>query len=131
MQCFKHREESAVAICKHCGKATCADCCEDTGQGVACSAACEGALLESARLRDKLKQSYGLGPNPPMPASVPTYFFFGLILAFVGIYLTVTRPGTDFLTFAMAAVFFVMSAGSYKRYRDGCVECGSPPRQKY
>lgn len=68
-------------------------------------------------------QTYGMGPKPPIPASVSTYFFFGLILLLVGVYLTVTRPGIDFLTLAMAAVFFVMSAGSYKRYRDGCVEC--------
>jgi len=126
MQCYKHREESAIAVCKNCGKAACPDCCKDTGHGIACSAACEGELWESDRLTKRQKQSYGLGPKPPIPASVSTYFFFGLILSLVGIYLTVTRPGTDFLTFAMAAVFFVMSAGSYKRYRDGCVECGSP-----
>lgn len=124
MQCFEHRKESAIAICRYCGKAVCADCCEDTGHGIACSTACAGELWEAHRLAKKQQQSYGLGANPPMPASVSTYFFFGLILSLVGIYLTVTRPGTDFLTFAMAAVFFVMSAGAYKRYRDGCVECG-------
>ena len=120
-----HREASAIAICRYCGKATCPDCCEDTGQGIACSADCEAELLAADKLKNKQKQSYGLGPKPPIPASVSTYFFFGLILALVGTYLTVTRPDTDFLTFSMAAIFFVMSAGSYKRYRDGCVECGS------
>jgi hypothetical protein len=126
MYCYKHREESAIAICRYCGKATCADCCEDTGLGIACGAACAGELWEAYRLNNRQRQSYGIGPKPTIPASVSTYFFFGLILSLVGIYLTVTRPGTDFLTFAMAAVFFVMAAGSYKRYRDGCVECGSP-----
>ena len=125
MQCYKHREESAIAVCKHCGKATCADCGEDTGHGIACSSACAGELWEADRLNKNLKRSYGIGKKPPIPASVSTYFFFGLILSLVGVYLTVTRPGTDFLTFAMAAVFFVMSASAYKRYRDGCVECGS------
>lgn len=122
MRCYKHREENAIAVCRNCGKATCADCCHDTGPGIACSATCEGELLETGRLKDKQKQSYGIGSKPPIPASVSTYFFFGAILSLVGIYLTVTRPGTDFLTFAMAAVFFVMAADSYKRYRDGCVE---------
>ncbi len=28
----------------------------------------------------------------------------------------------------MIGVFFVMSAGAYKRYRDGCLECGIPKR---
>lgn len=115
MRCYEHREEHAIAVCRNCGKAACADCCDDTGHGIACSSACAGKLWEAN----------GLGAKPPVPASVSTYFFFGLILAVVGVYLTITRPGTDFLTFAMAAVFFVMSAGSYKRYRDGCKECES------
>ncbi len=128
MQCYKHREESAIAICRNCGKAACPDCCDDTGHGIACSAACEGELRDADELKKRQAQAYGLGPKPPIPASVSTYFFFGLILSIVGAYLTVTRPGTDLLTFAMAAVFFVMSAGAYKRYRDGCVECGIPGR---
>jgi hypothetical protein len=128
MQCYKHREESAIAICRHCGKATCSDCSEDTGHGIACSSDCAGELWETDRLNNNQKQSYGVGTRPPIPASVSTYFFFGLILSLVGAYWTVTRPGTDVLTFALAAVFFVMSAGSYKRYRDGCVECGSSGR---
>jgi len=125
MQCYKHREESAIAVCRNCGKAACPDCCEDTGHGIACSTTCAGELWETGRLKNRQKQVYGIGQKPPLPASVSTYFFFGLILALVGTYLTITRPSTDFLTFAMAAVFFVMSASSYKRYRDGCAECGS------
>jgi hypothetical protein len=128
MQCYKHREESAIAICSNCGKAACADCCEDTGHGIACSSDCAGELWDADELKKRQKQGYGLGAKPPIPATVSTYFFFGLILSIVGIYLTVTRPGNEILTFAMAAVFFVMSAGSYKRYRDGCVDCGSPGR---
>ncbi len=58
-----------------------------------------------------------------MPASVPTYFFFGLILVMTGIYLSFTQSGIDFLTLAMAAVFFVMSGVTYKRYRDACLTC--------
>lgn len=58
-----------------------------------------------------------------MPASIPTYFFFGLILVMTGTYLSFTRPGIDFLTLAMAAAFFVMSGVTYKRYRDTCLTC--------
>ena len=61
--------------------------------------------------------------NPPMPASVSTYFFFGLILLVTGIYLSVTRPEIDYLTVAVSAVFFVMSGVSYKRYKDACLTC--------
>ena len=128
MQCYEHREESAIAVCRNCGKAVCSDCYEDTGYGIACSAVCSGELWAQDELKKRQRQDYGLAPKRSVPASVSTYFFFGLILSIVGVYLTVTRPGTDILTFAMAAVFFVMSAGAYKRYRDGCAECGVPSR---
>jgi hypothetical protein len=123
MHCYKHREEVAIAVCRNCGRAACADCCEVSGQEISCSAICAEELRESLRLTNKLKQSYGLGPNPPMPASVATYFFFGLILLITGVYLTLTRPDPEYLTFSMSAIFFVMSAGAYKRFRDGCAEC--------
>jgi len=58
-----------------------------------------------------------------MPASVPTYFFFGLILLLTGLYLSISRPGIDFLTLAMAAAFFVMSAVTYRRFRNSCPTC--------
>ena len=61
--------------------------------------------------------------NAPMPASIPTYFFFGLILLATGIYISFTRPDIDYLTIAVAMVFFVMSGVSYKRYRDACLHC--------
>ncbi|MCP4452183.1 MAG: hypothetical protein GY809_12025 [Planctomycetes bacterium] len=67
-----------------------------------------------------MRQSFGVGAKPPVPASVPTYLFFGLILLVTGIYLSISRPGIDYLTLAMAAVFFVMSGITYKRYRDTC-----------
>jgi hypothetical protein len=58
-----------------------------------------------------------------MPASVPTYFFFGLILLATGIYLSFARPDIDYLTLAMSAVFFVMAGVTYKRYNDVCSNC--------
>jgi hypothetical protein len=58
-----------------------------------------------------------------MPASVPTYFFFGLILLVTGTYLSFVRPGIDYLTLAAAAAFFVMSAVTFKRSRNGCPTC--------
>jgi hypothetical protein len=80
-------------------------------------------LQEDYQLKERMKQSFGIGRKPPMPASILTYGLFGLILMGVGLYLSYTRPGIDFLTFAMSAVFFVMAAASYKRYRDVCLSC--------
>lgn len=123
MFCFRHQVRDAVAICKNCGKAACVECCEDSGHGVACCQTCLHELLQANELNSRLRQSLGIGARPPMPASVSTYFFFGLILVMTGVYLSFSRPGIDYLTFAMGAAFFVMSAMTYKRYRDACPSC--------
>jgi hypothetical protein len=123
MQCFRHQEHAAIAVCCHCGKAACPDCCNDTGQGIACSTGCAADIHETYRLATRLKQSFGIGSKPPMPASVSTYAFFGVILVAVGSYLSFDRGNVDYLTFAMAAVFFVMSSSSYKRFKDACLMC--------
>jgi hypothetical protein len=70
-----------------------------------------------------MMQSFGVGMRPPLPASVPTYFFFGLILLATGLYLSFTRPEADYLTLAMSAVFFVMAGVTWKRYNDVCSSC--------
>jgi len=123
VNCFRHPDQPAVAVCKNCGKATCSDCADDTGQGIACSSACVAEIQQHYQLEGKLKESFGIGRKPPMPATVSTYALFGLILLGVGLYLSFTRPGVDFLTFAMSAVFFVMAGASYKRHRDVCINC--------
>jgi len=123
LNCFRHPDQSAVAVCKNCGKAACTECSDDTGQGIACCAVCVTELQQRYQLDERLKQSFGIGRKPPMPATVSTYAMFGVILLGVGIYLSYTRPGIDFLTFAMSAVFFVMAGASYKRHRDVCIDC--------
>ena len=123
MRCYQHRENHAIAVCQSCGKATCCDCSEDTGQGIACCWTCAEKLQRTQQLNERLEQSLGIGSRSPMPASVPTYFFFGLILLVTGLYLSFTRPGVDVLTLAVAAAFFVMAAVTYKRFRIRCPTC--------
>ncbi len=123
MHCYRHNERHAVAVCRNCGKAACPDCCENTGQGIACGPTCAEEIRVAYRLKTRLKQTLGLGSKLPMPVSVSTYFLFGLILLLVGGYLTYSRPGIDYLTLGMSAVFFVMSAVTHKRYRDACLTC--------
>jgi positive regulator of sigma E activity len=123
MQCFRHQDRAAIAVCRHCGKAACADCSEDTGQGIGCSPDCAAEIQDSFRLRERLRQSYGIGYPQPVPASVFMYGLFGLILMLVGVYLSYSRHSFDYLTFAMAAVFFVMSFVSYRQFRATCQTC--------
>lgn len=121
MQCYRHSDSEAVAVCRHCGKAACPECSEDTGQGIACCAACATEIQNSYLLKERMRQSFGIGHKLPMPVSVLMYGFFGLILLVVALYLSFSRHNIDYLSFAMAAVFFVMSGLSYKRFRDAGV----------
>jgi hypothetical protein len=41
----------------------------------------------------------------------------------VGVYLSYSRHNFDYLTFAMASVFFVMSFVSYRQFRAACQTC--------
>lgn len=123
MHCYRHHDRDAIAVCAHCGKATCTECADDTGQGIACSEACTLELQAGYQLQSALKRTYGIGSRPPMPPTIATYLMFGAILLLVGVYLTLTRPGIDYLTFALSAVFFVMAWSSYRRYRDTCLTC--------
>jgi len=47
MKCFNHPAGDAVAICKACGRAFCAECVLESEQGVACQQSC-------AKVRDSL-----------------------------------------------------------------------------
>ena len=84
---------------------------------------CAQELQQIYRLNGLLKQNFGIGSRPPVPASVSMYSIFALILLIVGVYLSYTRPGIDYLTLAMSAVFFTMAAITYGRYRDACPQC--------
>jgi hypothetical protein len=50
MNCFVHREQSAIALCRHCCKAACDACAIDTGEGIACSEHCASHVRQLAKL---------------------------------------------------------------------------------
>lgn len=123
MYCFDHDDRHAVAVCQNCGKAVCRSCSRDSGYEIVCSHSCLQERVLWHEMHRRLRQSLGIGAKPPMPPSVPSYFFFGLILLVTGVYFSMDRGELDVLTLAVAAVFFVMSAVSYKRYRAACFTC--------
>lgn len=50
MKCFNHLAGEAVAICKACSKAVCAECVLETEHGVACKQSCVKSLSEKNEL---------------------------------------------------------------------------------
>lgn len=123
MNCFRHRHTDAIAVCRSCGRAVCDRCCEESGTEVVCGHTCRQERERSYQLDARLRQTFGVGARPPMPASVSAYFFFGLILLLTGVYFWFDRQSFDVLTFALSAAFFVMSAASFRQYKNSCLAC--------
>lgn len=57
MRCFYHQDKEAVATCKSCGKALCAECAVDLGKGVACRGRCEDDARNIIELVERNIQS--------------------------------------------------------------------------
>ena len=56
MNCFRHEQIVAVAICKNCGRGVCSTCAKTNPNAVACSDACE---LEITQTAGRARRSYG------------------------------------------------------------------------
>lgn len=123
MNCFRHRYTDAVAVCRSCGRAVCDQCCQEFASEIICGGDCRRERERSHQLAARLRQNFGVGTKPPVPPSVSAYFFFGVILLLTGVYFWFDRQSFDVLIFAASAVFFVMSAASYRRYRTSCLTC--------
>ena len=53
MNCFYHRDKTAIGSCKSCGKALCPDCAVDLGKGLACRSHCEEDVKALIALIDR------------------------------------------------------------------------------
>jgi len=56
MNCFNHRDVSAVGLCKSCGKALCPDCWTELTNGLACKDSCESRVNRINRMLDSNAQ---------------------------------------------------------------------------
>jgi hypothetical protein len=57
MKCFNHRELDAIAVCKHCGRAMCADCASEIEGMIACRNRCETAVTARNRFFQACKHN--------------------------------------------------------------------------
>lgn len=92
MNCYNHPKNSAVGICRACGRGVCSEC-DGTPEApfLSCSIKCaeKNAVLE--QINNKATQVYGLGDYKRSNASIPTsaaaMFILGIaffIMVFVG-----------------------------------------------
>jgi hypothetical protein len=58
MKCFNHREQDAVAACKHCGKGLCHECMVEAQGGASCRGVCEDEVAATYLLLQRAKTVY-------------------------------------------------------------------------
>jgi len=60
MQCFAHPNETAVGVCKSCGKGVCRSCAIQVDRGLACSETCRPIAEALSRLQLTSIRNIGL-----------------------------------------------------------------------
>ena len=107
MNCANHADASAVAYCRTCGKALCANCtrpvrgviyCEDClgakmegASGGRCAGFMLRGFVHSAAVRDavpprRVRRASGSGPNPTVAGILAGFFPFGVGAVYTGQY---------------------------------------------
>ncbi len=61
MNCYQHRENAAIGLCKTCFKAVCDQCSVDIGNGLACKNSCEETVAELNEMWERSAKIYGVG----------------------------------------------------------------------
>lgn len=61
MNCFSHRDFSAIAVCKGCGRAVCENCASDLQFAIVCSERCKIETTEAHEMSNRAKRLYGIG----------------------------------------------------------------------
>jgi len=124
MNCYTHKEQNATGLCKACQKAVCPDCAIDTGRGLACSTQCAEEVGVLNIIVDRSKQIYGIGSSSKLPSTgIIMYFFFGLMFFGFGIYNSLNREQSDYLTIFLGLGFIVMSIFTYIRTKNLKLNC--------
>jgi len=115
MKCFNHNERDAVATCKHCFKALCADCAIDTAAGVSCRGTCEQHVSSAQELMERAKTMHEKTSKAHTTNAIFTAVT-GVAFQVFGI-LTEIRPLRIFLM-SLGVIFIITSFFFYQRARE-------------
>ena len=87
MNCFNHRENVAIAVCKTCGRAMCTACAQDLGFAVACNETCAREAAELNEINRRAKRIYGVGDAPKnFPLGAAIWGSFAILFVGFGTY---------------------------------------------
>jgi hypothetical protein len=97
MQCFLHPNDSAVGICKSCGKGICRACAIQVDRGLACSDACKPFVESLSKLQQTTIRNIGL-----ISAQRLIQPLFAAVFLATGFYLLVISGSEPFVWFLLA-----------------------------
>lgn len=100
MNCFNHRSEGAVGICKSCGKGLCPACATEVPNGIACRDSCEDRVNLLNRIIDANSKTLAIA-NKQMRSGAILLLSLGLCLL-----------ATAGLSIAAHDLFFAMFIGT-------------------
>jgi hypothetical protein len=124
MNCFEHKENIAMGICKACNKAVCGICVIDTGNGLACSAQCETEVVHMNQIIAKSKQIYNIGTNQStIPSGLLVYIFFTILFLGWGAFEYITKSRVNEFILIMGLGFGVMGIIMYRRLKKLNLNC--------
>jgi len=124
MNCFQHKENTAVGICKACNKAVCGACVIDTGNGLACSTHCETEVIHINQIVAKSKQIYNVGTNQnTIPSGLLVYIFFTVLFLGWGAFEYIAKSRVNEFILIMGVGFGVMGIIMYRRLKKLNLNC--------
>lgn len=125
MNCFQHRENQGIGICKSCGKAVCPDCAIEFPKGLACSNECEKDAKELVEMNERGKRIYGIGEfkTNKLASGVWVWLLLsGVMWVIAGMsFFVSSKP--DYGTAAMAIVFSIITIIVYRGSKRTGLNC--------
>jgi hypothetical protein len=124
MRCYQHQTHEAIGVCRHCGKAVCTSCTNDTGHGIACSESCASEVDAMYQLNQKVKQIYSIGKKSRLPATgILFYLFFGMAFAGFGFFPLISDGKIEWFSSIMGCGFLAFGVLAYFRTRKLQINC--------
>ena len=87
MECYKHKNESAIGLCKSCFKAVCRNCTIELIHGLACSEDCATDVNEYNQMNERGKIIYGIGSRKSNVPATGVILWILLSLLMWGVFL--------------------------------------------
>jgi len=109
MKCFNHQKESAIGICKSCGKGLCLKCAAELKNGLACKDSCERRVKILNKMVDMNEKVISTS-NKNLKISGYFGLISGLLFIFLGYYFLQKIEGFIGIIFIVLGLAYMLSS---------------------